>query len=132
MAPSRNSMLLTKPVTRARTCTCSTASKRPVNSSQSVTTRLLGCATVTGGGGGAAVSVFWPQPASSSAIRLRERLAVTPEERPNIRNLLKANLPETTCRDHRTYQGTIKGKDLAQFRCVLDDMTGKMTESLSA
>src|SRR5438552_1457354 len=113
MAPSRNSTLLTKPVTRARTCTCSTASKRPVNSSQSVTTRLLGCATVTGGGGGAAVSVFWPQPASSRATRARERLAVTPGERPNIRNLFKANLPEITNHDHRTYRDTIKQKDFA-------------------
>ena len=50
MAPSRNSTLVTKPPTRARTWTSATASNRPVNSSQSVTVRLTGWATVTGGG----------------------------------------------------------------------------------
>src|SRR5262249_13575764 len=59
MAPSWNSTLLTKPPTRARTCTSSIASKRPVNSSQSVTVRLVGCATVTAWGGGAACCCGW-------------------------------------------------------------------------
>src|SRR6516162_3116791 len=54
MSPSLNSTLVTKPPTRARTWTSSTASNRPVNSSQSVTVRLTGCATVTGGGADAA------------------------------------------------------------------------------
>ena len=49
MLPSRNSTLVTKPPTRARTATSWTASKRPVNSSQSVTVRFTGSATVTGG-----------------------------------------------------------------------------------
>jgi hypothetical protein len=54
MAPSRNSTDVTNPPTRARTWTSSTASNRPVNSSQSVTVRLTGCATVTEGGAAAA------------------------------------------------------------------------------
>ena len=49
MEPSRNSTDVTKPPTRARTWTSWTASNRPVNSSQSVTVRFTGCATVTGG-----------------------------------------------------------------------------------
>src|SRR5258705_13114798 len=68
MAPSRNSTLVTKPPTRARTCTSSIGSKRPVNSSQSVTVRLVGCATGTGGGAAAARCCgLFPQPESVSA-----------------------------------------------------------------
>src|SRR3954470_3739463 len=74
MAPSRNSTLLTKPPTRARTCTSSTALNRPVNSSQSVTVRLVGCATVTGGGAAAA---GWfglsPQPVRNNSARAGAR-----------------------------------------------------------
>ena len=68
MAPSRNSTLVTKPPTRARTWTSSTASKRPVNSSQSVTVRFTGCATVTGGAAAAGCcGGLSPQPDSASA-----------------------------------------------------------------
>jgi hypothetical protein len=61
--------IVTKPPTRGRTCTSSTASNRPVNSSQSVTVRLTGCATVTAGAGVAAAAWddFCSQPASASA-----------------------------------------------------------------
>jgi len=60
---------VTKPPTRARTCTSSTASKRPVNSSQSVTVRFTGCATVTGGAAAAACGGgLSPQPDSASAL----------------------------------------------------------------
>src|ERR1700737_1885711 len=70
MAPSRNSTDVTKPPTRARTWTSSTASNRPVNSSQSVTVRLTGCATVTGGGAAAACGGgLSPQPDRVRASR---------------------------------------------------------------
>src|SRR5712672_4058207 len=76
-APSRNSTLVTNPPTRARTWTSSTASNRPVNSSQSVTVRLVGCATVTSGGPAAACcGGLSPQPdrlSASSAISGRRR-----------------------------------------------------------
>ena len=46
------------------------ASNRPVNSSQSVTVRLTGCATVTGGGGAAAAcGGFSLQADSAAAIK---------------------------------------------------------------
>src|ERR1700749_1089918 len=68
MSPSLNSTLVTKPPTRGRTCTSSPASNRPVNSSQSVTVRLTGCATVTGGAAAAAGGgELWPQPDSEAA-----------------------------------------------------------------
>ena len=51
-----------------RTWTSSIASKRPVNSSQSVTVRLTGCATVTGGGAAAAgCGGLSPQPDRATA-----------------------------------------------------------------
>jgi hypothetical protein len=69
MAPSRNSTLVTKPPTRARTCTSSHRLEPPVNSSQSVTVRLTGWATVPAvarrrGGGGLS-----PQPDSMTASK---------------------------------------------------------------
>src|SRR6186997_2044368 len=68
MEPSRNSTDVTKPPTRARTWTSWTASNRPVNSSQSVTVRFTGWATVTGGGAAAAgAGGLSPQPARVTA-----------------------------------------------------------------
>jgi hypothetical protein len=61
------------------------ASKRPVNSSQSVTTRLVGCATVTGGGGAAACSFFSPHAPSVSKAKRginRRRLCEDDATRP--------------------------------------------------
>jgi len=61
--------LVTNPPTRARTWTSSTASNLPVNSSQSVTVRLTGCATVTGGAAAAAAAGcdgLFPQPDNAS------------------------------------------------------------------
>jgi hypothetical protein len=76
--------------------------------------RLVGCATVTGGAAGAACgSVFWPQPPSSSAARPKQRPAVAPGAQKNVRNLFKANLPETTGLNHHLYRRAIKGKDAA-------------------
>src|ERR1700732_2373656 len=69
MSPSLNSTLVTNPPTRALTCPSSIASKRPVNSSQSVTVRLVGCATVTGGAPAACCGGFSPQPDSVTASR---------------------------------------------------------------
>ena len=46
-------------MTRARTSTRSTASKRPVNSVHSTSFSTRGCATVTSGGGGAALALAW-------------------------------------------------------------------------
>src|SRR5277367_5830774 len=67
MAPSRNSTLVTNPPTRARIWTSSTASNRPVNSSQSVTVRLIGCATVTGGAAAVGGGALSPHPDKVSA-----------------------------------------------------------------
>src|ERR1700757_912419 len=79
MSPSLNSTLVTKPPTRALTCTSSIASNRPVNLSQSVTARLTACATLTGSAGGAAAAAvgFCSQPpsanASASAVAAKAR-----------------------------------------------------------
>src|SRR5262252_6401217 len=51
--PSLKWTVSMNPETRARTSTCSTATKRPVYSSHSVIVFCSGCATVTGGAGGA-------------------------------------------------------------------------------
>ena len=61
-----------KPDTLARTSTVSTAWKRPVYSSHSVMDFCSGWATVTGGGGGAAVAAGLSQPASITAETSRE------------------------------------------------------------
>src|SRR4029077_15157663 len=60
-----------------------TASNRPVNSSQSVTVRLTGCAVVTGGGGVAACEAggLWPHPASETASSTAAR-PMPPARRP--------------------------------------------------
>src|SRR6185437_2384289 len=55
------------PETWARTSTEFTAAKRPTYSSKSKTVRLVGVATVTEGGGGAAACWFWPQLATKVA-----------------------------------------------------------------
>src|ERR1700686_4024488 len=69
MSPSLNSTLVTNPPTRALTCTSSIASKRPVNSSQSVTVRLVGCATVTGGAPAACCGVLSAQADKTTASK---------------------------------------------------------------
>jgi hypothetical protein len=57
MAPSWNSMLSMEPPTRARTCTWSTASNRPVDSSRSVTFLCTGSVTTTEGASSATGSL---------------------------------------------------------------------------
>ena len=72
-APSAKATRCTKPPTRGRTSTAFTASKWPVNSSSSATSRVTAGATVTCGGGG--VGCAWrqavsrtPMPATSAAV----------------------------------------------------------------
>src|SRR5262245_2844318 len=70
--PSLKLTLSMNPETRARTSTCSTATKRPVYSSHSVIVFFSGCATVTGGGGGAEAATGLPsQLASACAMSTR-------------------------------------------------------------
>ena len=68
MAPSSKRTAETRPETRGRTSTESTAWRRPVNSSHSVTSRSTTLATVTcGGGGGPCCAAVCEQPAATIA-----------------------------------------------------------------
>src|SRR4051812_15838078 len=55
------------PLTRARTSAISTASSRPVYSSHSITSRRMGLATVTAGGGNVCATAFSLHPAINSS-----------------------------------------------------------------
>src|SRR5262245_22868311 len=77
--PSLKLTVSMNPETRARTSTCSTATNRPVYSSHSVIVFCSGCATVTGGGGGAeaAPGRLSPQLASAWAVSTNAPQVIT-------------------------------------------------------
>ena len=101
-APSSNVTLATKPDTRGRTATVSTASSRPVNSSHSVTGRSTTAATVTLGGGGCAGCAWARAHAVTIASRRMDALARRTDQRRAWRN--GAGVPvcmmRQVCRSH--------------------------------